>query len=68
MTKTGKYDGALLGATLGLIAATPSIAQWTSNFFESIVPSNWLIFGDWSLALIGISAGALIGLIVDKTR
>lgn len=68
MAKAGQYDGAILGAILGLIATVPSIAEWTFDFFDSLVPSNWLIFGDWSLAIIGVLAGALIGVIADKTR
>lgn len=68
MAKLGKYDGAILGAILGLVVTTPEIAVMTTDFFNSIIPLKWYVFGDWSLSIMGIIAFGIIGLIVDKTR
>lgn len=67
MAKAGKYDGLLLGAAFGLVLTTPKIADWGLGLLEKVIPSNWYIFGDISLTIIGVAAGALIGLIVEKT-
>lgn len=64
----GKYDGAVLGGILGLVLTKPSIATWFLDFFDSIIPATWEVFGSSSLVILGIAFGALIGLIVDKTR
>ena len=64
----GKYDGAVLGAILGVVLITPSISTWFVDFFDSIIPSAWRVFGSFSLTIFAVAAGALVGLIVDKTK
>jgi len=68
MAKVGKYDGLMLGAFLGLVLTTPSIATWAFDSLESVIPSTWDWFGDVTISVLGAGAGALIGLIVDKSR
>lgn len=67
MAKAGKYDGLILGALFGLVLTTPKIATWALNMFSKVIPSNWYVFGDISLTVFGVLAGALVGLITDKT-
>lgn len=68
MAKVGQYDGLILGALLGLVASYPKIGEWLIDFLESVIPESWQIFGDFSITVFAIGIGAIIGLIVDKTR
>ncbi len=66
MTKNTK-DGLLIGLLLGIALTTPQLVVWTTDFLNSIIPTAWFIFGSYSLSIFGAIAGALIGLLVDKT-
>jgi len=68
MAKLGKYDSIILGGLLGLFATMPSISVWTTDFLNRVIPLNWFVFGDWSLAIFGILLGLIIGAIAEKTR
>jgi len=63
-----KYDGMLLGAVVGALATTPAWSSWIQGQLTNLIPATWTTFaGDWSITLIGVGIGALIGLIVDYT-
>jgi len=65
----GKYDGLVLGSVAGVLIAFPeSLATTIKDFFVSIIPTTWNWFGDVTIPVLIIGAGALIGLIVDRTR
>lgn len=66
--KIGAYDGLLLGAFLGLILTTPSIATWAFDLIDSIVPLTWDWFGTYTISILGAVAGAIIGWVVDRSR
>ena len=67
MAKLSRYDGAILGAILGLIIFQPSIGTFFRNLITDIIPSSWDWFGSYSLTVFGVLIFAIIGLIVDKT-
>ncbi|MBU0958386.1 MAG: hypothetical protein KKB31_00430 [Nanoarchaeota archaeon] len=68
MSKTGSYDGLILGGVLGLIISYPSIGNWILDLLDSVIPSTWDWFGSYSLTVFVVAIGCIIGFIVDKTR
>lgn len=58
------WNGATLGGILGaLLVWGDTVYDW----LVGVIPSTWQTFaGDWSLALIFIGGGALVGYLVDR--
>jgi hypothetical protein len=63
-SKLGKFDGVIMGAFAGAIIAWPVIGT-TINGWLAMLPT---FAGTYSTAIYAIGIGALIGLIVEKTR
>ena len=68
MSRFGKYDAILLGIFAGFLATYPQAGMWISKTIADIVPDKWLIFDVWSIPVYGMLIGAIIGLIVEKTK
>lgn len=60
-------DGLLNGSVLGGIAG--ALVVWGQKVYDVVVPmipETWQIFGDYSIPVIIIAAGVLIGYLVDR--
>lgn len=62
-----KYDGLVFGASAGLLASTPKFSAWVADKLAGAIPASWQFFGSWSIPFYGVLAGAILGLIVDKS-
>lgn len=68
MAKIGKWDGLIMGALLGALIAYPGTATSLHNFLEDLFPSSWDWIGSMTKPLLIIALGAVIGLIIDRTK
>lgn len=66
-SKTGRdtlHNGTVLGAVAG------ALVVWggkVNDFLMGIIPASWATFaGDWSIPIIIIALGGLVGYMVDR--
>lgn len=60
-------DGLLNGSVLGGIAGALVVwGQTVYNYIVPMIPESWQIFGEYSIPVIIIAIGVLIGYIVDR--
>ena len=45
--RIGRYDAILLGMIAGLLIGFPSIASSIGSWIEGMIPSDWLVLGDY---------------------